>query len=77
MAKKSKKAKVSVPVTPEVVLNPVQKVEKFLNSEGLQVFVNVSHKQLWRCKLVHIIAKALNVTIFPAVREVPKLPTQK
>jgi len=77
MAKKSKKSNVSVPVTPTPVLNPVQKVENFLNSEGLQVFVNVSHKQLWRCKLVHIIAKALNVTIFPAVREVPKLPSQK
>lgn len=77
MAKKSKKANVSVPVTPEVVLNPVQKVEKFLVSEGLQVFVNVSHKQVWRCKLVHLVAKALNVTIFPAVREVLKLPAQK
>lgn len=72
MAKKIKKANVSVPVAP---LSPTQRIEAFLNKEKLQVFVNLSHKQVWRCKLVHNIARLLGVVVIPAVRDVSMIPT--
>lgn len=76
MSKKLNKSKASVSVVPEIKLSPVQKVEMFLAKEGLQVFVNLYHKQLWRCRIIHFVAKALNVSIAPAVREAIKLPSE-
>lgn len=60
--KKTKKAKL-----PEVVLTPVQKIERVLIENGLSIGVQAVHKQTWRRKFVEFVARILDVQVVPYV----------
>lgn len=60
--KKTKKAKL-----PEVVLTPVQKLEKYLLENKITIGVQAVHKQMWRKKVVMYVCKLLRVNIVPYV----------
>lgn len=67
----SKKTKKNVEPS-NVVENPVLETGKFLESKGYIVYVSMNHKQIWRVKLVHKLAKLLGVSIMPAVTKKPE-----
>ena len=68
MAKKTNKAKKAESVVlPEVVLTPVQKLERYLLENKITVGVEAVHKQTWRKRVVVFVCKVLNVNIIPYV----------
>jgi len=64
---KTNKPKKSSASVPEVVLTPVQKLEKYLLENKLTVGVQAVHKDMWRKKIVMYVCKFLKVDIVPYV----------